>query len=1149
MSLYGNRDRLFNFEETKTDKRAPPTELYKNGCKSCPLDSAASYLQHPKMVPSGSNYPVIYTIGEAPGCISGDALIDVAYRDKNLHPEGVRIDALVGQSDFYVYSFDIERQVITLGKVKRVWKTGTKQVFRVTYEWSYTQKKEKIYKTDSIKVTANHPFLLKKYIPHDPFGSGKDRQGITYLSIEQGLRCGDGIQPILRHRKFGYSFVGTSHKNMSREGRFLLANKLERELIKGEDCHHKNENKLNDTWDNLVLLTTVEHARQHILDNNPMNSVSARENHKKALSRPEYREGQREVQYRYLSIPENYEKRAQQVQEAGTDTRFKKGHNRHTSDNHRIIAIEPLGIEDVYDMEVEEYHNFAVNGIFVHNSQEDQEGKQFVGSSGHLLRSHIPEGFLDFIRWTNTIHCRPPENRNPTHDEMEFCRSRVVSDIEKTQPEFIFGFGGVPLSWAGRSGIGTWRGRYFPLQVGTHKLWYFAFHHPAFLLHLQHQNNGRPSNFELSFKLDMERAFRIVEDGLPEPVIHSVEDAKAGIATITGREQNALSTVVDFLKEAAKSEICGLDYETQGLRPYGRDAAILTIAVALPDRCLSFALDHPQAGWSATDRIVIKDEFKKFLLAPVRKCVHSLHFEMEWSAFFFGREIAYRSHGNRFPWEDSLTQAFILDERKEGFSLDFLAHLYFGINIKKITGNLNKNNMREEPLMRLLPYNGIDAKYHLLTFQAQDRLLEQQGLQAAYQEKLRQVPTCVLTQLAGLPVDYDENVRQQHEMRRKIEAIETELFMLPAVKEYQHQTGNKFNPGSDKDVKYLIQKILGHYDAATTDKSVLDKLDHPFGKLEINWRHYSKMLSTYIERFNEENAYPDHLYHVSLGTVFTDTGRLNGDFQNVPKRGEEASTRRQIAGKGVFASFDYGQIEARVIACASQDPAYCKATWDGLDVHGYWAKRIAQRYPQTIGGKKYLSDPAAMKKLRDRVKNKFVFPLFFSASLHSVAGYMDIPDDILAPEHDLFWQEYKGVKEWQQTLINGYQQSGYTACLNGRRRRAPLGLGQVVNSLVQGSAADIVMDGMNRLSETCDPLLQPRLQIHDDLLFYFESEEQLQDNVDKIINAMLDIQFPWVIVPLTVEMSIGPNWYEMKEVGTYDSHKLLGLPTRQARFL
>lgn len=1143
MSLY-KRVQLIGLEEIKTDRRAPPAELYKNGCKSCPLDKAASYLKHPKMPATGTNEPIIYGLGEAPGCITGDSLIDTAYRNKTLYPDGVRIDSLVGQSDFYVYSFDVDQQQLVLGKVKRVWKTGRKQVFKVTYEWSYAQKKEKIYKTDSIKVTSNHPFLLKKYIPHDPFGSGKNRQGTTYLSIDQGLGCGDAIQPILRRDSgHGYAMVGTSYKSINREGRFLLGYKLGKRLIKGEDCHHNNENKLDDSWDNLELLTTVDHARKHAIENNPMNLPSVRLKHQEALNRPEYRERMKQFQKDYLAIPENYEKRARQISEAGKNTRFTK----QFPDNHRIIAIEPLGIEDVYDMEVEEYHNFAVNGIFVHNSQEDEEGKQFVGASGRLLRSHIPEGFEDFIRWNNSINCKPPDNRNPTIDEIEFCRSRIVDDIEKTKPEFIFGFGGMPLSWTGRSGIGTWRGRHFPLQVGSHKLWYFAFHHPAFLLHLQNQNNGRPSTFELSFKLDMERAFWMARERMPEPVIHSIEDAKAGIITITGREPGALSTVVDFLKEAAKSEICGLDYETQGLRPYARDAEILTIAVALPDRVLSFALNHPQAGWKSDERITVNEEFKKFLLAPVRKCVHSLHFEMEWSGFFYGNEVL-RSHGKRFPWEDSLTQAFILDERKDGFALDFLTHLYFGINIKKITGSLNKNNMRGEQLMRLLPYNGIDAKYHLLTFLAQDRIIEQEDLRKPYEEKLRQIPTCVLTQLAGLPVDYDENVRQQHEMRKKIDAIETELFSLPAVKEYQHHTGTRLNPGSDKEVLQFIRKTLGHYDAASTDKSVLEKLDHPFGKLEINWRHYSKMLSTYVERFNEENAYPDRMYHVSLGTVFTDTGRLNGDFQNVPKRGEEASTRRQIAGKGVFASFDYGQIEARVIACASQDPAYCKATWDGLDVHGYWAKRIARRYPMAVGGKKFLDDPMAMKKLRDRVKNKFVFPLFFSASLRSVSGYMDIPEDILAPEHDLFWEEYKGVKSWQRTLIDDYQRLGYTSCMNGRRRRAPLGLGQVVNSMVQGSAADIVMDGMNRLSETCDPLLQPRLQIHDDLLFYFDSEEQLQDNVDKIVNAMLDIQFPWIIVPLTVEMSMGPNWYEMKEVETFDSSKLLGLPIRQTRF-
>ena len=782
--------------------------------------------------------------------------------------------------------------------------------------------------------------------------------------------------------------------------------------------------------------------------------------------------------------------------------------------------------------------------------EEDEDGVQFVGVSGRLLRSHISQDFLNSIRWNNTINCRPPDNRNPTPDEMEFCRGRVTSDIEQTKPEFIFGFGGVPLLWTGRSGISTWRGRYFPIQVGSHNCWYFAFHHPAYLLYLRRQNNDRPSQFELSFKLDIERALGItaVPDTLPSPVIHSVEDARAGIATLTGREPGALTTVVNFLAEAAKQPICGLDYETQGLRPYGKDSDLLTIAVALPDRTLSFALNHPQAGWSENDRVVIREAFRQFLLSPIQKCVHSLHFEMEWSAYFFGQEVLRGSSGNRLTWQDSLTQAFVLDERKDGFSLDFLAHLHFGINIKKITGSLDKNNMRGEMLMKLLPYNGIDAKYHLLVYQAQDRLIEQAQLRHVYEEKLRQVPTCVLTQLAGLPVDYEENVRQQYEMRKKIAAIEDELFSLPDIKEYQRQTGKKFNPGSDKEVKYFLQKVLDHYDVHNTDKSVLEKLDHPFGKLEIDWRHYNKMLSTYIERFNEENASPDRLYHVSLGTVFTDTGRLNGDFQNVPKRGEEVSTRRQIAGKGVLASFDYGQIEARLIACASLDPAYCKATWDGLDVHGYWAKRISQRYPEAVGGRKFLDDPTALKKLRDKVKNKFVFPLFFSASLRSVSGYLDIPEDILRPEHDLFWKEYRGVKEWQQTLISGYQRYGYTSCLNGRRRRAPLGLGQVVNSMVQGSAADIVMDAMNRLSEIGDPVLHPRLQIHDDLLFYFENEEQLQDNVDTIIKAMLDVKFPWIVVPLTVEMSMGSNWCDMNPVGTYASDQLLGWPLRQERF-
>jgi DNA polymerase I - 3''-5'' exonuclease and polymerase domains len=131
----------------------------------------------------------------------------------------------------------------------------------------------------------------------------------------------------------------------------------------------------------------------------------------------------------------------------------------------------------------------------------------------------------------------------------------------------------------------------------------------------------------------------------------------------------------------------------------------------------------------------------------------------------------------------------------------------------------------------------------------------------------------------------------------------------------------------------------------------LENIEHPFASLEISWRNTTKMLSTYIERLLETNAYPDKKYHPNFGTCFTDTGRLNSDFQNWPKRDDKDKTlRRQIAakGQGFFASLDYGQIEARLICCSSRDPAYSKATWDGLDVHGYWARRLAKRILQRL---------------------------------------------------------------------------------------------------------------------------------------------------------------------------------------------------------
>ena len=56
---------------------------------------------------------------------------------------------------------------------------------------------------------------------------------------------------------------------------------------------------------------------------------------------------------------------------------------------------------------------------------EDEEGRQFVGESGDLLRPYIPAEFLRYIRWNNTLRCRPPDNRDPERIERECCRPSI----------------------------------------------------------------------------------------------------------------------------------------------------------------------------------------------------------------------------------------------------------------------------------------------------------------------------------------------------------------------------------------------------------------------------------------------------------------------------------------------------------------------------------------------------------------------------------------------------------------------------------------------------------------------------------------------------------------------------------------------------
>lgn len=820
------------------------------------------------------------------------------------------------------------------------------------------------------------------------------------------------------------------------------------------------------------------------------------------------------------------------------------------------------------------------------SSEDDNRGRQFTGQAGELLRKIFRDiigfDYKDIIRWNNVVRTRPRDFDSVPWEAIEACRPSVIKDIEESKPRAIFGLGNVPLQWLlNVGGIYAYRGRCMPVRVGSHTCWYFPLLHPVDILNQESRSfhdRDRDDDGEIDFtnedhrmlRLDIVKAWNTLQK-LGPAVVHTPEMAFADIECIDRYDQIGLERIEAGLQRVSKAPVNGLDYETTALRPYRDDALVLSAAASDGRYTISFPCDHPSAEWSPKHRARLTDIWVKYLReTEAVKAVHNLQFEMEWTAVKFGPELLRAG-----KWECTQVQASIIDHRYKGtdpgpLSLDFLVRQFFGIELKKLSG-VDRGNLINTPLPHVLSYNGLDAKYHCLLFRKQLPIIRNEELYEAYRFANRRVPTLVLSQVKGVPVAQKRVKKLEAKYIERIADAEEAIRNDKLVRRFEKQYSKTFNPLSNSDCVKLfytmlkrkecevydkskknVKPWLGGVDGQTKvnkiscDKEVLSQLEHPLSKNILRLRKPHKLLGTYVQPLLEgsELMYPDGKLHPIFNHTFTDTGRLSCDspnMQNFPKRSDDSKeVRRSIKPpKGhVVVSIDYGQIEARVIAMYTRDKVFCKALWERYDVHGEWAERVARAYPARIGGKQNLTDKKSMKDLRTDIKNQWTFPLFFGAQLSSVARYLHIPEEILKPLYEEFWKQFEGVKTWQDELIKFYEKYGFVQTYTGRRRYGPMSVNKVINSPVQGFTCEFVLDGMCRLSETGDPLLQPEIQIHDDLTWVAVPENKVDYLAEKALDVLLDPspEFKeFVCVPITLEMSVGDDWLSMEEVGVFSS--------------
>ena len=785
--------------------------------------------------------------------------------------------------------------------------------------------------------------------------------------------------------------------------------------------------------------------------------------------------------------------------------------------------------------------------------EEDKKGIQFIGKTGQLLRKYIPRSWRkgDRIRWNNCVRTRPPKNRTPTYVEVECCRPSIVRDIEETKPTAIFGFGNVPLSWAtGLSGISFWSGRRLPIRVGSHVCWFYPFLHPSAVARSSEGNKYRgkdyDSEIEFAFAFQLRRAFDEVLK-LPDPEVLTAEEAMRDLTLVnsSGGMSDARK-ISKILERAASSKLVGVDYETNGTRPYREGSKVLTASVCSGKETAAFVLDHRENKWTRKQRQYVFDAWKEFIFeSGCLKAVHSLAFELEWSIVMFGDEALYNG-----KWGCSMAQAHTLDERYGSgvLSLDGLSTQYFGLSMKSLNP-VDRANLDNENLDVVLKYNAVDSRFHRDLFRAQHDRLKRERLLDTYYSAVERIAGLVPVQVKGVPTSDDRARELDTQFSKKRDTAVVKVDKTPEVKKFNKKYGREFQVGSNTDVKKLMNEVLG-YSLPSVDEKHLGKIESKLVDLLFEYRRNAKVVSTYTSTaLHDSNVVFDGLFHPIFGTCTTRTWRTSSEdpnIQNWPKR-ENRIVRSVVQAPPGYkiVAFDYAGIQARNVAMESRDKNLVKYFRDRYDIHSDWMERIIKHYPKWVkGGVKKLKDPELKKRYRHLSKNKLVFPLFFGSGHTSVASDLKIPLEISRDLSDEFWDEFKGIRAWQDHTRDMYRRKGYVTGLSGFRRRAPVEASEVINTPIQSDESIIVCDAIFRLVMLGDRRFWPNLEVHDDLTFIWQ-EEEIEKNAETVISVMLDTSFDWAkIVPLGVEMSIGDDWAELKDVGEYYSDEWNGKISR-----
>lgn len=524
----------------------------------------------------------------------------------------------------------------------------------------------------------------------------------------------------------------------------------------------------------------------------------------------------------------------------------------------------------------------------------------------------------------------------------------------------------------------------------------------------------------------------------------------------------------------------------------------------------------------------------QFSLEVVRKCLQpiltsevimKIGHNLKYDFAIISNTLETRMTG---PLFDTMVASYLLDPGRRSYKLDDLS-LEMGMRLTSfeevVSGDKREDSFAYVSCEHGANYSCEDVYASFRLYEKYLPKLKELDLEELFKDiEMPIVP--ILADMEGRGIALDQGVLDSlgQQFTGKIAELEGEIHEL---------AGEAFNINSPKQLgTILFEKLELPFAKKTktgysTDVKVLEKLatKHPLPARILEYRSLTKLQSTYVEKLGNLRDPETGRVYTSFNQTVTATGRLsssNPNLQNIPIRTEEGNRIRSAFVPGeemIFLSADYSQIDLRVLAHYSQDPALLKAFRSGDDIHESTAREI-------------FSNPMFVTKEMRRVAKSINFGIVYGMSSFGLSNQLGLSRKDAQTFIERYFAHYSGVKQFMQDIVEQARCDGYVTTLCKRRRVLPdinaknknqreFAERIALNTPIQGTAADIIKLAMIKVEEyIAAEGLQARLllQIHDELVFELPEEER--EVAEQIIGRSMETALP-LDVPLRVNFEVG----------------------------